>query len=721
MGDISVLSKFTKRAEEILKKMSLKEKIGQLNQLETPTEENLEEFKEKVRRGEVGSILMSVGATAGNDAQGAISVDFYNELQRIAVEESPSGIPMIFGRDVIHGHHTVFPIPLAMSASFNPDMIEESYKCVAKEATNESIHWTFTPMLDLARDPRWGRIIEGTGEDPFVGARVAEAVVKGLQGDDVSRKDKLLSCAKHYIGYGAAEGGRDYHRTEISDYSLFNYYLPAFKAAIDAGAKTVMSSFNDVNGQPVTSSKYYLTDILRDKLGFDGFVVSDYDAVIQLMKQGVAENEADCSLMALPAGLDMDMHDGCYSETLEKLVEDGILDIDVIDQAVKRVLTVKLYKGLFENPYCQRIELDRTEHLKTARKMAQESMVLLKNENKALPLNKSDKIAMVGPFTYESRSLLGSWTIDGKLDETINLMTAMKELSTGEVRSASFENLSWDSSLKTFDFADVIVLALGESWTATGESRAVSNISISEGQKALIKKAKAFGKKLIGVFFCGRPIAMQGIAEDFDAILYAWHSGTETARAVCDILFGDVVPSGKLPVTIPRMATHIPLYYNVTSSGRPVNCYYNENPGACYVDSMPTPYYPFGYGLSYSAFKVGDIVLSNESISLEELEKGKKVTISVDVRNIGEFDAKETVQLYIHDPVARMMRPMRELKGFKKVEIKKGDTEKVELQLGYEELGFYLSNGDYIVEKGVIEIFVGANCLTENKTILKIF
>lgn len=715
-----MLSKFEKKALEIIAKMSLREKIGQLNQLETPIAENLDEFTEKVRKGEVGSILMSVGATAGNDAQGAINVDFYNELQRIAVEESPSGIPMIFGRDVIHGHRTVFPIPLAMAASFNMEMIEKSYECIAKEASNESVHWTFTPMLDLCHDPRWGRIIEGTGEDPFVGARVAEAVVKGLQGDDVSDKDRMLSCAKHYIGYGASEGGRDYHRTEITNYSLFNYYLPAFRAAIKAGAKTVMSAFNDISGQPITSSKYYLTEVLRNKIGFDGFVVSDYDAVIQLKKQGVAQTDADCSLMALTAGLDMDMHDSCYIDNLEKLVKNGLLDESVIDEAVKRVLTVKLYKGLFDNPYCDNKLIDRTEHLKAAREMAQESMVLLKNENKVLPLKKNDKITLMGPFTYESRSLLGSWTIDGRADETPNLMSAMKKAVTGEVKTAVFETLQWDSSEKAFDWADVIVLALGESWSSTGESRAVSTITISESQKALIKTAKAAGKKMVGVFFCGRPTAMQGLAEDFDAILYAWHSGSETASAVCDVLFGDVVPSGKLPVTIPRLATHIPLYYNVTSSGRPVDCYYGENPGACYVDSLPTPYYPFGYGLSYTEFEYSNIRLSKDKISLDNLKNGGKIKISIDVKNSGEYDAKETVQLYIHDKIAQMMRPLRELKAFEKTEILKGQIKTIEFELGYDELGYYLPDGEYIAEKGEIEIFVGSNCLTENKIVLTI-
>lgn len=715
-----MLSDFEKRAEEILSKMTLAEKVGQLNQLETPTVDKLDEFKEKVKKGQVGSILMSVGATAGNTQQGAIDVDFYNELQRIAVEESPNGIPMIFGRDVIHGHRTVFPIPLAMAASFNNELIEKAYSYIAKEAANESVHWTFTPMLDLSRDPRWGRIIESPGEDSYVSKRFAESVVKGLQGEDVSRKDRLLSCAKHYIGYGASEGGRDYHRTEISDYSLFNNYLPAFRSAVKAGAKTVMSAFNDINGQPITSSKYYLTDILRDYLGFDGFVVSDYDAVCQLARQGVAESEADCCAMALNAGLDMDMHDGCYMDCLVKLVKDGIVDESVIDKAVKRVLKIKLYKGLFDNPYCCHTEIDRTEHLKTAYELACESIVLLKNNAQTLPLSKSAKIAVLGPFVYERRSLLGSWTIDGKAEETQNFFETLNNTVSGELKTAAFGEFGWNTTGWVLDWADVIVLALGEEWSNTGESRCASDITISAAQKELIKKAKASGKKVVGVFFCGRPIAMQGIAEDLDAILYAWHCGSKTASAACDILFGDVVPSGKLAVTIPRLATHIPFYYNVTSSGRPVNCYYGENTGACYIDSIAAPYYPFGYGLSYTKFEYSNISILKNEISLTDLKNGKKIKVSVAVRNIGEYDAKETVQLYIHDPVATLMRPLRELKAFKKVFISSGQSKTVDFEIGFEDLGYYLSNGEYVVEKGKIKIYIGSDCLTDNAILLNI-
>ena len=713
------MNNFEKQIDGIISKLSLKEKIGQLNQPETPTADNAEEFKERVRNGEVGSILMSVGATAGNDAQGGISVEFYNELQRIAVEESKSGIPILFGRDVIHGHRTVFPIPLAMTASFNEELVEQSYSDIADEASNEGVHWTFTPMLDLARDPRWGRVIEGPGEDPFLGSAMAKAIVKGLQGDDPSKKGKMLACAKHYVGYGASESGIDYHRTEISDYSLNNYYLPAFKSAIDAGAVTVMSAFNDISGQPVTSSRYYLTDILRKRLGFGGFVVSDYDAVCQLAKQGVAEDDSDCTEMALNAGLDMDMHDGVYMKCLEKLVETGRVKMETVDEAVRRILRVKFQKGLFEDPYCKKGAVDIEIHRMHAKEMAAESIVLLKNEG-VLPIKKSDRVALAGPFIHERRSLLGSWMLDGKPEETPNMCEAMKAKSTGGVTSVNGTDLGWDSSLKWMCNTDVTVLCLGESWTSTGEHRSVSNIALTPDQTMLIERARSTGKKVIGVLFCGRPIEMQGIADNFDALIYAWHGGSEVASAVADIIYGDNVPSGKLPITIPRKATHIPIYYNITPSGRPVDCYYGENAGECYVDSLPTPYYPFGYGLSYAKFVYGDIVCKEPEIAFDDIKSGKKFEVTIDITNEGDFDGKEVAELYIRDKLASMMRPIKELKGFKKVLIKKGETVTVTFTLGYDELGFFLPNGEYVVEPGKFDVYLGENCLTERKITVEI-
>ena len=714
-----MFEKYSKFIDELLAKMTLREKIGQLNQPETPTAENAEQVKEQVRRGEIGSILMSVGATAGNTAQGSISVDFYNELQRIAVEESRCGIPLIFGRDVIHGHRTVCPVPLAQAAAFDPELVETCCRDIAEEAANESIHWTFTPMLDLCHDPRWGRIIEGCGEDPYVGRRMAQAVVRGFQGEDVSAPDSLLACAKHYIGYGAAEGGRDYHHAEISDYNLYNNYLPAFHAAVEAGAMTVMSSFNDVNGQPVTSSRYYLTDVLRGKLGFEGFVVSDYSAVNQLVKQGTAQNDKEAASMAITAGIDMDMWDYCYLDNLEQAAADGLVDTDVIDTAVRRVLQVKLAKGLFDHPYCTPKTIDRSEHLKNARRLARESMVLLKNENGLLPLDKSDSIALLGPFVHERRSLLGSWTIDGKAEETPTLYEAMKAAGVSPLISSDPSGL-YDDNPFIMESAQVLVLALGESWLTTGENHSSSEITISAAQKRLIADAKASGKKTVGVFFCGRPIAMEGIADQLDAVLYAWHGGSETAGAVCDLLFGEYSPGGRLPVTMPRRSTHIPLYYNCLPSGRPVNGYYGEFPESNYTDSIALPCYPFGYGLSYTTFDYSAIGCKNDRLTLGELEKGDGFELSVDVTNSGGFDSYETVQLYIRDVCARMMRPLRELKGFEKVFIRQGERKTVTFKPGKAELGYFMPDGSFALEKGRFEIYIGENCLTKNKTEIEI-
>ena len=708
--------KYDKQIDEILSKMTLKDKIGQLNQITGPLKpENVETIKEAVRKGEVGSIILASSSTAGNDEQGHVNVELYNDIQRVAVEESPTHIPMIYGRDVIHGHRTVYPIPLASAAAFNPELVEKCYRNVAKEAIADGIHWTFSPMLDMCHDPRWGRVIEGPGEDPYVGACVAKACVKGFQGDGISNENSMVACAKHYIGYGASEGGRDYHRTEISDSTLYNYYVPAFRAAVEAGVATVMSSFNDINGIPTTGSRKYLTDILRGKLGFEGFVVSDWGAVEQLEKQGYAKDRADCAKTALNAGLDLNMCDKCYIENLEQLVNDGEVSEETVNEAVRRILRIKLAMGLFEKPYRENKDVERTEHIKDARLLARESMVLLKNDG-ILPLKKDMKIALIGPFAKERRSLLGSWTLDGKAEETPNLYEALCDaIGTENVYAQNEEFSVYDGAPYLFADADVIVLALGESNLVTGENRAVSDISLNTAQVELINKMRATGKKVIGVFFCGRPVAMEGVADNLDAVLYAWHSGSETANAVCDILFGDTVPSGKTAITFPRKSGHIPLYYNVTSSGRPVNCYYGENPQNCYIDSIPTPYYPFGYGLSYTTFCYSKPDSDKYEISLEELKAGGNFKISAEIKNTGDFDGKETVQLYIRDKVASIMRPIRELKDFKKPFIKKGETAKVEFLLGYDKLGFYNENGEYIVEKGEFEVFIGENCLTDNK------
>lgn len=698
-----------KKLEDLLARMTLREKLGQLTQAETAREEKRAELEEMVRRGEVGSILMSVGATAGNTPQGEIDVAFYNRLQRIAVEESPQGIPLIFGRDVIHGHKTVYPIPLAMAAAFEPERVKDCYREIAAEAANDSVHWTFAPMLDLSRDPRWGRIIEGCGEDPYVGAEMARAVVEGLQGEAPDAPDRLLACAKHFVGYGAAEGGRDYCHTEISDYALYNSYLPAFRAAIEAGAVTVMSAFNELNGEPVSASRYYLTDILRGCLGFDGMVVSDYGAVQQLKRGGVAEDDCAAATLALNAGVDMDMVDFCYLNEGERAVLSGRVPMEAVDRAVRRVLRVKLAAGLFRHPYCERREVDCAAHRASARELAARSAVLLKNAGGILPLSEKARILLVGRGADDRAWLHGSWALDADERWTTSFLDAMREaLRAGSVQ--------YDRDCEsTLTDADAVVFALCEDPYGTGENSCLSHISISDYEKSILRRAKALGKPLIGVFFYGRPIAMQEIAEWFDAILYAWHGGTEVAHAAADLLLGIRQPSGRTPVTFPRLATHLPLYYNGYPSGHTVNSYYGESLPGCYRDSHASPYYPFGYGLTYSRVRYGAPTCDRCRLPLEDAESGARFCIGVELENTGERDAEEVVQLYVHDPVAALARPLRELKAFRKVPIGAGERKTVSFEIGKEALGYFTKTGAFVLERGAFEVYVGADCLTENR------
>ncbi len=701
---------FDTQIDALLQKMTLREKIGQLNQICLSCG-NIGAYKEAIRKGEVGSIIIASSATAGNDPQSCVDVALYQELQHMAVEESRLGIPMIFGRDVIHGHRTVYPIPLASAASFDGDLVERCYRDIAEEASADSIHWTFAPMLDLSRDPRWGRCIEGAGEDPYLGGYMAKAQVKGFQSDDLTREDTLVACAKHFIGYGASESGRDYHRTEISDYSLYNDYLPAFRNAVDAGVGTVMSSFNPINGRFVQTTPKYLTDVLRGQLGFEGFVVADWGVVTRALRFGQAETEAECAATALNAGLDMDMVVQGYINHLEKAVKNGEVSVDAIDLAVRRVLRIKFAKGLFENPYSARRAVDFDAHMKNARRLAAESMVLLKNDG-VLPLKKDAKVLLSGPFIRERRALLGSWTLNGLTEETPNLLEAMQEVIGKNAAYNESDFAVYDSTLMQAENTDVIVLALGESNAVTGENRCVADISLDTAQIELIKKAKTSGKKVVGVFFCGRPLALEGVTDMLDAVLYAWHGGSETARAACDVLFGDTVPSGKLPMTFPRKTGQIPLYYNVVATGWN---YYGEGYNQCYVDSKGDALFPFGYGLSYTTFDYSEPVANVNELSLDALENGDTFTVTVDVTNMGDVDAKETVQLYIRDKVASLLRPMRELKGFEKTLIKAGETKTVTFTVGKKQLGFYLEDGAFTVEKGEFEIYVGDNALTTNK------
>lgn len=701
--------------DALLARMTLREKLGQLTQAETATDAHRAELEERIRRGEVGSILMSVGATAGNTPQGEIDVDFYNHLQRLAVEEGPQGIPLLYGRDVIHGHRTVYPIPLAMAAAFDPAAVRDCYREIAEEAANDSVHWSFAPMLDLSRDPRWGRIIEGCGEDPYVGATMAEAVVRGLQGDATDAPDSVLACAKHFVGYGAAEGGRDYTHAEISDYALYNFYFPAFRAAIRAGAKTVMSAFNDINGEPVSASEACLTGHLRGHLGFDGMVVSDYGAVHQLIRNGVAEDDRAAAVLALNAGIDMDMVDFCYLDQGEAAVREGRISMETVDRAVRRVLRVKAAKGLFERPYCGRHPVDYAAHRDSARRMAARSAVLLENNGRILPLRKDAKLLLIGRGAEARAELHGSWALDGDVSVTPDFCTAMQEKLSG----GGFLRYDRDCE-STVTGADAVVFALCEDPCSTGENACISDISISDYERSILRRAKALGKPLVGVFFYGRPIAMQGIAEWFDAVLYAWHGGCGVAHAAADILFGDVNPSGRTPVTFPRLATHLPLYYNCYSSGHAVNSYYGENLPGCYRDSHASPYYPFGYGLTYSAVRCGKPVCDAPVLSLRDAEAGAEFRIRAEVENTGDRDVEEVVQLYVRDPVASVCRPLRELRGFCRVALPAGGRKTVEFAVGKPALGYYGKTGDFILERGGYDLYIGGDCLTENRVSVRI-
>ncbi len=711
-----MFEKYENRANEILKNLSLSQKIGQLNQVcEEKSPKSFEAFKQLIREGKMGSVITVNTATAGNENHDKLDFERLNELQRIAVEESESGIPIIFGRDVIHGHKTVYPIPLATAASFNPELVEECYRNTAIEASNDGINWTFAPMLDLSRDPRWGRIIESPGEDPYLGASMAKAVVRGFQGEDLCDKDSIVACAKHFLGYGAAEGGRDYNHTEISDYSLYNMYLPAFRAAVNSGVGTVMSSFNDISGTYVNTKKY-LTHILRQQLGFEGFVISDWAASKMPINFGLVETRAEAAQMCINAGLDMDMVECCYLENLENLVNEGKVDVAVIDNAVRNVLKIKLACGLFDSPYAKPTEYDCEKHIRKAREIAGESVVLLKN-NGVLPIKKDSKIALAGPFVHEKRSLFGSWTLDGDLSITKSIYEAFNDSIKGGKVLCGFENNhTIEPSSLLVSSADVVVLALGENYLTTGEARSVSDISLESSQIELIKRMKSYGKKVIGLFFCGRPLALDGVVDYLDAAIYAWHCGTETANAVCDIIFGAVNPSGKTPVSFPRRTGNIPTYYNLYPIGKIKEFYYNPNFTGSYVDGAATPLYPFGYGLSYTSFEYSLPKVKEKEISLSEIKNGKTFEISVTVKNIGEYDGKETVQLYIRDKVASYIRPLRELKGFQKPFIKKGESVTLNFRLGHEELGFYNEIGDYLIESGSFDVFVGENSFTDNRT-----
>ena len=693
-----------KKINALLARMTLEEKLGQLQQLDGEANGNYRpEHIELVRKGLLGSTLNVRG------------VQKTNELQRIAVEGSRLKIPLIFGFDVIHGYRTIFPVPLGEASSWDAAAVERAASIAAAESRAAGVHWTFAPMVDIARDPRWGRIVEGSGEDPYLGSVMARARVRGFQGRDYSAPDRMVACAKHWVGYGAAEAGRDYNTTDISEWTLREIYFPPFKAAVDAGVGTFMSAFNDLNGVPTSANPFTLTRVLRGEWKFDGFVVSDYTSVEELIKHGLAANEMEAARAALNAGVDMEMVSRLYNKHGAQLAKTGKLSQATLDEAVRRILRIKFRLGLFDKPYAdearERATILSRENRAAAREIAARSMVLLKNERDILPLSKGMKsIAVVGPLADSQKDMIGSWNGDGKIEDAVTLLAGIKaKAGSGTkityVKGCDVEGNATDGineAARAASDADVTIVAVGESAEMSGEASSRSSLDVPGRQLDLVKALQATGKPVVVVLMNGRPLTINWIAENTPAILETWFAGTEAGNAIADVLFGDVNPGGKLPVTFPRAVGQVPIYYNHKNTGRPPDP--NNKYTSKYLDVPVTPLYAFGHGLSYTEFKLSNLQLSAQSISSDG-----RLTASVEVENTGKRAGDEVVQLYIRDMAASRTRPLKELKGFERITLKPGEKRRIQFTLAPEQLGFYNTDMRFVVEPGTFKVIVGTN------------
>jgi beta-glucosidase len=732
MAGASVLQAQTQipEVEEILGKMSLEEKIGQLN-LVTPgggvaTGSVVSEGVEtKIKEGNVGGVF------------GVSSPEKVRQAQKLAVENSRLGIPLLIGSDVIHGYKTTFPIPLGLSSSWDMDLIKETAQIAAKEATADGINWNFSPMVDIARDPRWGRIAEGAGEDPYLGSQVAKAMVEGYQGDDFTAPNTMIATVKHLALYGASEAGRDYNSVDMSKLKMFNEYLPPYKAAVDAGVASAMTSFNDIHGVPASGNKWLITDLLRERWGFEGFVVSDYTSVNEMIAHGMGDLQ-DVSALAINAGLDMDMVGEGFLTTLKKSVEEGKVSEEQITKAARRILEAKHKLGLLDDPYLysdeSRPEKDilSEENRAVARKAAKRSFVLLKKHENTLPLAKDAKIALVGPLANNKNNMLGTWAPTGDPQLSVPVMEGIKNVAPdAEISYAKGANISNDTTfaknvnvfgprieiseetpeammeeaLQVSKDADVIVAVVGEATEMSGEAASRTNLNIPESQKKLIRELVKTGKPVVLVLMSGRPLVISEEMELPVSILQVWHPGVEAGNAIADVLFGDYNPSGKLTATWPRNVGQIPIYYRMKTTGRPAASpsefqKFKSN----YLDVENTPQLPFGYGLSYTDFEYGETKASSDKLS----ENGS-ITITTTVTNTGDFDGEEVVQLYIHDKVRSITPPMKELKAFKKISLKKGETKEVSFELTAEDLKFYNADLEFVLEPGEFEFFVAGS------------
>lgn len=713
----------------LMKRMTLEEKIGQLNLL-TPgggvaTGSVVSKgVEEKISKGQVGGLF------------GVIGADKIRQAQELAITKSRLKIPLLFGSDVIHGYKTTFPIPLALSCSWDMAMIEQSARLAATEATADGLNWAFSPMVDIARDPRWGRMAEGSGEDPYLGSQIAAAMVRGYQNGDLAKDNTLMACVKHFALYGAADGGRDYNTVDMSRVKMYNDYLPPYKAAVEAGVASVMSSFNVIDGIPATGNKWLLTDLLRREWGFKGMVVSDYTSVNEMIDHGMGDLK-QVSALALNAGLDMDMVGEGYLLTLQQSLKEGKVSIAQIEQACRRVLEAKYKLGLFEDPYrycdTERAEKEilSADKKAAAREFASRSFVLLKNNQQVLPLKKQGTIALIGPLADNKSNMLGTWAVSGNAGLAVPVLQGLKDAAGGaSILYARGSNISddtlfakkinvfgpriemdtrspqemLDEALAVAGRSDVIVAVIGEASEMSGESSSRSVLDLPESQQKLIKALKQTGKPLVLVIMAGRPLTLYWENEHADAILYTWHAGQEVGNAVADVLFGSVNPSGKLTVSFPRNVGQIPVYYNHLNTGRPNGGDAFNKFRSNYLDVENSPLFPFGYGLSYTRFQYGDLQLSSRSL------KGNQVLqATVKISNTGKFDGMEVVQLYIRDKVGSIARPVKELKGFKKVLIKAGETTSVNFAISTEELKFYNSKLIRDWEPGEFDIMVGTN------------
>jgi beta-glucosidase len=693
-----------RRVEALLARMTLEEKLGQLQQLDGHADGRYkDEHPELVRRGRLGSTLNVRG------------VQNTNELQRIAVESSRLRIPLIFGFDVIHGYRTIFPVPLAEASSWDPQSVERAAAVAAAESRAAGVHWTFAPMVDIARDTRWGRIVEGSGEDPFLGAAMARARVRGFQGADYGADDRVVACAKHWVAYGAAEAGRDYNTTEVSETTLREIYFPPFRAAVEAGVGTFMSAFNDLNGVPTSANPFTLTRVLRGEWKFDGFVVSDYESVRELLNHKHAEGEADAARLGLSSGVDMEMVSRLYNQHGAALVGQNRLTRAEIDEAVRRVLRVKFRAGLFERPYAdesrERAALLNPEHLRAAREVAARSLVLLKNERETLPLDRSLRsLAVVGALADSQLDMIGSWSGDGRKEDAVTLLAALRaklqprtriNYAKGcDVPCASDEGFA--EAVRAARDSDAVVVVLGESADMSGEAASRSSLDLPGRQNDLLKAIHATGKPYAVVLMNGRPLTINWAAENSPAILETWFAGTQGGHAIADALFGDVNPGGKLPVTFPRAVGQLPLYYNHKRTGRPPDA--NNKYTSKFLDVPWTPLFPFGHGLSYTQFRLSGLQLSAARIAPDG-----RLTVSVEVENTGRRAGDEVVQLYLTDAASSVTRPVKELKGFERVTLRPGERRRVQFTLAPEHLGFHDREMRFRVEPGAFGVTVGTS------------